>query len=190
MSRDLTKGFILRSIANYLSWGIGKGKMILYMVMKMERMERGYTGGLLEVDMFGERFRKRRGGPGEYKKYEEALKEVKVDYPGDPSDPRERFASDLHAEVAQELGLEDWSELRLYSAVGSSLDYYHGVDAFFEWRDQRVTMDVTRNPAKESGYKADVILGEEEFELPQRRLEKAIEIAEILRAGGRRAAVA
>lgn len=96
------------------------------------RMEKAYMGRFLESDMFGERFSNKRDESSvEYKKYEAAIEEVKKDYPWDPSDPRPRFANDLHAEVAEELGLDDWAELRLYTAVGSSLDRYHGVECFF-----------------------------------------------------------
>lgn len=81
-----------------------------------------------------------------------------------------------------QLGLGDeWSQLRFYTAIGSALDHYHGVDAFFEFGGARVTMDITQNPAKESGYKADFIIGPEEVEYEKRRQEKAQEIAEQLR---------
>lgn len=149
----------------------------------------GYTGRLLETDMFGERFSGQSGRAAEYKEYEDALEEVKKDYPWDPTDPMPRFANNLHAEVAQELGLEDWSELKLYTAVGSALDRYHGVDAFFEYGDGRVTLDVTKNPAKAEGYKPGVmIIGEEEFDYPVRRAETAIKIAEELQERQREAA--
>ena len=150
------------------------------MVSRMERMEKSYTGRFLETDMFGERF----VGEGnvEYKKYEAAIEDVKNDYPGNPSDPRPSFANDLHAEVVEALGLDDkYDEVQFYTAVGSSLDRYHGVDAFFEYNGGRVTLDVTKNPAKAGGYKADLMIGEEEFEYPSRRKEKAKEIADELK---------
>lgn len=50
-------------------------------------------------------------------------------------------------------------------------------NAFFEYGDRRATLDVTKNPAKAEGYKADLMLGEEELEYPSRRLEMAKEIA-------------
>lgn len=44
-----------------------------------------------------------------------------------------------------------------YTAVGSALDYHHGVDGFFEFRGVVVTIDVTMNPEK-SIAKADVVV--------------------------------
>lgn len=146
------------------------------------RGETGYTGKFLEADMFGERFAKGDNADADYLSYDAALEQVKESYSKDPTDPQPLFANDLHAEVAEELGLEDYSELKLYSAVNSALDRYHGVDAFFEHRGARVTMDVTKNPAKTEGYKADIILGEEELDYPVRRTEKAKEIAMAIQA--------
>jgi len=85
---------------------------------------------------------------GEYRPYREAMDEVRRFQPGDPSDPECRFANDFHAMVALELGLEDWSELKFYTAVGSPLDFYHGVDGFFEFCGKVVTIDGTTNPEK------------------------------------------
>lgn len=142
----------------------------------MEKMS--YTGKFFEADNFGESLCKDTG----YVEFPTALEEVKNNQPGDPTDPKPRFANNLHAEVAEGLGLkDDWSELRFYTAVGSALDHYHGVDAFFEFGDARVTMDITQNPAKSGGYKADVIIGPEEVEYEKRRQEKAEEIANELR---------
>lgn len=144
---------------------------------RLERMQ--YTGRFFETDNFGESLAQDAG----YTEYVPALEDVKKNQPWDPADPKPRFANDLHAEVATELlGLEgDWSEVRFYTAIGSALDHYHGVDGFFEFGDARVTMDITQNPAKESGYKADFIIGPEEVEYEKRRQEKAQEIAEALR---------
>lgn len=70
-----------------------------------------------------------------------------------------RFANDIHALVAIALGLDDWSKLEIYNALGSALDYYHGVDFFFVIGNKRVTIDLTTNPEKIHG-KADFILQE------------------------------
>lgn len=142
---------------------------------RLERMS--YTGRFFETDNFGESLAR----DTQYLEYDKALEEVKNNQPWDPTDPKPRFANDLHAEVALELGLkDDWSELRFYTAIGSALDHYHGVDAFFEFDEARVTMDITKNPAKASGYKADFIIGPEEVEYAIRRQEKAQEIADEL----------
>lgn len=140
--------------------------------------------------MFGERFPKNSGADADYKTYQDALEQVKNDYLGDPADPQPRFANDLHAEVAQELGLEDWSGLKFYTAVNSALDRYHGVDAFFEYGDARVVMDATKNPAKAGGYKPGVmIIGEQELDYPAHRAEKAKEIADELKEHLQKAAL-
>jgi len=59
------------------------------------------------------------------------------------------------------LGLDDYSKLKIYTAIGSHLDVYHGVDAFFEveinGKLHRVTLDVTFNKNKEDGGRADVV---------------------------------
>lgn len=139
-----------------------------------------YIGRFFEEDNFGKSEAKDAG----YLKFEEAVEDVKKNQPwDDPSDPHPRFANDLHAEVAIELGLEDdYAPLEFYTAIGSSLDHYHGVDAFFEYEGARATLDITQNPAKQDGYKADLIVGPEEVEYSVRRQEKAAEIADVLRA--------
>lgn len=127
---------------------------------RLEKMH--YTGRFFETDNFGE---SRCKHPEQYQKYSDAIADVKNNQPGDPTDPKPRFANNLHTEVATELGLgDDLSQLRFYTAIGSALDHYHGVDGFFEFGEARVTMDITQNPAKEGGYKADIIVGPEEVE--------------------------
>jgi hypothetical protein len=44
-----------------------------------------------------------------------------------------------------------------YTAVGSALDYFHGVDGYFEFRGVVVTIDVTINSEKTSA-KADLVV--------------------------------
>jgi len=79
----------------------------------------------------------------------------------DPSDPGAPFPNDLHATIAEDLHLERYEQLKYYTAVGSKLDVFEGIDAFFELdlghgENVRVTLDMTLNPAKED-YKADVV---------------------------------
>jgi len=143
---------------------------------RMERM--GYTGKFFESDNFGECLSRQSG----YKPYHESIDVVKNNQPWDTTDPKPRFANNLHYEVAQELGLSDaqLSDLHFYTAVGSVLDQYHGVDGFFEYEDARVTLDISKNPAKESGYKADFMVGPEHVEYEKRRQELALDIADEL----------
>lgn len=121
----------------------------------------GYTGGLWEREVLGgncegewtnDRFWSR----------EAALKFAKDHQPKGwrPHDPNSRFANDVHALVAQKLGLEDWADLKLYSALGSPADSFYGVDAFFEYGDTFVTIDLTLDPNKQD-YKADYIVHED-----------------------------
>ncbi len=49
-----------------------------------------------------------------------------------------------------------------YPATGSALDFHHGVDGFFEYRGEVVTIDVTMNPEKSVG-KADVVIYPDDF---------------------------
>jgi hypothetical protein len=100
---------------------------------------------------------------GAYLPFGKSLELVKAHQPCDPSDPEAGFANDLHASVALALGLEDWSELKLFTAVGSPLDFFHGVDAFFELRGKIVTIDVTINPNK-CVAKADMVLNVSDLE--------------------------
>lgn len=136
----------------------------------------GYTGGLLEADTFpkvGEMARAR-----QYVPYSQAMRAwilVKDHQPWNPAEP-EGWAGDLHSEVAIALGLEDWSELCLFSAAGSALDW-HGTDAWFELAGVRVTLDVTANTAKFDGYKADVIVTPVAIEDADERRELAATIA-------------
>lgn len=83
--------------------------------------------------------------------FEKALNRVKESQPWDPTDPgleANSLANNLHAYVCLELGLEDWSQVALYTAIGSPLDRWHGVDGFFEFKGEVVTIDVTTDPRK------------------------------------------
>lgn len=117
-------------------------------------MKFGYTGGQLEKELFSSIEQKESHPPLElYIGYKAAKNIVKDSQPyEDPSDPDPRFANDLHATVAESLKLEDYSKLRLFTAVDSHFDQRHQVDAFFEL-DSRggrvvVKLDVTTNPQK------------------------------------------
>lgn len=126
---------------------------------------RGYTGGLMEQEIFGNALNNEEL---------ERLKSIKMRMPDaleavrnhqegdDPSDPETPFANDLHASIADSLKLEDYGDLKFYTAVGSVVDRM-GVDAFFDIKDKNgkivtVTLDVTMNPDKVDGWRADVII--------------------------------
>lgn len=140
--------------------------------------EKNLSGGMIEHEVFGSVDKKkyfkevtgrdpqsekefRKFISNSYINFQEALDLAKRCQSYDNSDPEPRFANDLHAHLAEKIGLEDYSELKLYTAVGSQLDYWHGIDGFFEFKHEgktiRVTIDVTSNPQKDK-TKADVLL--------------------------------
>lgn len=98
-----------------------------------------------------------------YVPYKKAIAEVRNNQPKgyDPTDPNNPAMNDLHCLLCEELSIEDYSDMKLYTAVGSALDRFHGVDAFFEWQGYVVTIDV-KVP---SGYtvKANIALSEAEL---------------------------
>ena len=58
--------------------------------------------------------------------------------------------------------------LNLYISVGrNSLDFYHGVDAFFWWNWARVTVDVSYRPKGLVGLKADLGFSSEDLQDPK-----------------------
>lgn len=127
-------------------------------------------GGIYEELIFGrpnippdhEILKEARGNG--YLPFAKAMKLVKEGQKGNPSDPERPFANDLHAIIAEELGLSDYSKLNFFSAVGTALDHFHGVDGFFVYNSQYgpivVTLDVTLDPEKkEENYKADFVIG-------------------------------
>ncbi|MBI4435222.1 hypothetical protein HY630_00980 [Candidatus Uhrbacteria bacterium] len=83
----------------------------------------------------------------------------------DPTNPRQPFAKELRLAIIDELGLEDDKDLdriRFYSAVGTPLDVFHGVDGWVEFvpevgTPQMVTLDATMDPEKIE-HKADIIV--------------------------------
>ena len=133
----------------------------------------------------------------ESKEYKEALKNLGVDGRGyltfkealdlvkkfqpidnetkklqDPTHPKKAFPNDLRIAIADALGLattEELNRLKYYTAVGSPLDLFHGVDAFIELEGKTpeeqsriVTFDVTlrTEAAAKRGANADVIIRE------------------------------
>ncbi len=55
------------------------------------------------------------------------------------------YPSDLHTYVAEALGLDDYSQLELYTAVDTPVDTMYGYDMFFKYRNVRYTIDLTTN---------------------------------------------
>lgn len=135
------------------------------MVNKFE----GYTGKIAESEVLGEttseQKEKEQGFNGEYITFEQAVdlvKDNKYQPFKDPTNPHEKpFPHDVHATLIEKLSLDNYEQLRFYTAVGSYLDKKHGIDAFFELdlgdgKSVRATLDMTQNPNKHD-YKADVV---------------------------------
>lgn len=129
-------------------------------------MVRAYTGGLMERELFGE-FEPKQEKPPKYLDFNNAITIVIDNQPGDPTDPQADFARDLHYAMVQKLDPieEDCSNLRFYTAVGSQLDWHHGVDGFFIYTDKNtgfqylITIDLTMDPSKSlPGKKAEYLL--------------------------------
>ena len=70
------------------------------------------------------------------------------------------------------------SKLRVFVALGSSLDIFHGVDCFFDYEGKIVTVDVTISSWKER-YKADVLITLEDIQRNE-HYRKARFIAQLL----------
>jgi len=73
-----------------------------------------------------------------------------------------------------------WQNIRLYSSIGTPLDYWHGVDGFFELEKSIVTFDLTTLEDKDV-LKADVLIPKSIFGDPSKFIAKAKEIATILK---------
>lgn len=71
---------------------------------------------------------------------------------------KSEFAATLEREVARELG--SW-DVQYFTAVRTPLDFFHGVDAFLEFRGHIVTLDLTTNPHKDC-CKADLLVAADE----------------------------
>ncbi len=127
----------------------------------MARFDCGYTGRLFEEEVLGTLHIS--WSRENYVPFDRAVALAIAHQNWNPSDPSSRLANDLHSEVALSLGLEDWQELHLFSSVNSPLDYFHGVDGFFEFRGRVVTFDVTTNCHKLSA-KANFVLHPDDFE--------------------------
>jgi len=94
--------------------------------------------------------------------YRKAMDVVKQSQPGNPADPSSPAMNDFHALVCEELGAKDYSLVKCFTAVGSPLDIFHGVDSFVELDGGAVvTIDLTTN-SKKDVHKADIILHEQD----------------------------
>jgi hypothetical protein len=89
----------------------------------------------------------------EYMPFSDAIEYAKQHQPNALS--RSRIVRDLRESVAG-LCSDIETAVKFYTAVGTPLDTFHGVDAFFEQGRHRVTLDISLRD-KET-HKADVLL--------------------------------
>jgi len=123
----------------------------------------GLTGNLFEWSVLGRALAIPSVPAQSYLPYTRAMAVAREHPAWDPTDPDPRQANDLHAWVCEGLGVEDYSQVCFYSALGTPLDRFHGVDCWFEVGGRVVTIDLTTDPSKER-YKADVVLHPEDLE--------------------------
>ena len=118
-----------------------------------------YTGSMFETEILAECL----VVWDNYLPYNQCIELVKKNQPKswNPADPSSAAGNDLQALIVEALGIDDYDEVKLYTALHSPLDRYHGVDCFIEYQDRRITIDLTVNIYKDA-YKADFIISEED----------------------------
>lgn len=162
-------------------------------------VEKGFE---LEMDVFP-----MVGGDARCRSREEALAKrgkteeddwaiIEKNQPWDPTDPGHGFAGDLRTEVCDALKIEYGDKwLKLLSASKSVRDWLYHTDACIEYEEKRITMDITKNPAKlgdnaDIEKSADIIIEPEHVQFPARRQELARQIADAFISEERREAEA
>lgn len=101
-----------------------------------------------------------------YLPFNKSIELAKRFQPGNPENPDKAFLKEILLAVQDELGIDpDSGSVKAYTAIGTPLDKFHGVDAFLsiehEGRKLMVTIDATKRPEKQAGGgKADIIVGE------------------------------
>lgn len=134
----------------------------------------GYTGGIVEEELLGsidkKKYFEKYPDISTYTTYRAAVEYVKDTQWGDPENPSKFFPRDLLRTLRKDEALTvrvPAATYRYFTAIGSHLDRWHGVDAFIEVEYNnptnesviiRTTIDVTRGPHKESGYKSDLVV--------------------------------
>ncbi len=89
----------------------------------------------------------------EYMPYDAAIAFAKDHQPNPLTRPK--TVKELRGKIV-ELCSDTTNPLKFYTAVGTPLDTYHGIDAFFELGGRVVTLDVSGR--EKELYKADVLL--------------------------------
>ena len=120
----------------------------------------GVTGGLFQWSVLGRELATTVRG---YMPFQKAMTLARRLAVWDPTDPEPNMANTLHFHVCETLGVEDYSLVRFYSALGTPLDWFHGVDCWIEFDGRVVTIDLTINGYKNC-HKADVVIHPEDLE--------------------------
>lgn len=121
---------------------------------------RGYTGRIFEWEVLGQCTVHAHG----YMKYWDAVQEVmdhQAQNPVRPMGETSRFYDAVASELRNR-GLNP-AQLKVYSAVGSTLDRYHGVDGFFAFQGIVVTVDCTISPHKDETKARVLVTAEDAF---------------------------
>ncbi|MDE1974948.1 MAG: hypothetical protein KGI49_00315 [Patescibacteria group bacterium] len=121
---------------------------------------RGYTGRIFEREVLGECRIRARG----YVSFRSALGAVFRNQPGSPYEPMGE-AGHFHGVVADSMKVRGFnsSRLKLYTAIGSALDRFHGIDGFFYFEGAIVTVDATMNPHKDVSRARVIVTAEDAF---------------------------
>ena len=135
-------------------------------------MSEGYRGipiqrgRLVERDLLGE-VRGEMPYQEGYVPYKEAQRWVMSNQPAQPTNPIKPFAHELRIALLDCLGFQtrvQFNKVRFYTAVGSALDHWHGIDAFIQVdadEDLRVpsgliTLGVTTRDKSDESFNTDV----------------------------------
>lgn len=111
------------------------------------------AGSDIEAALLGLPVVSRRDRKEEYVPFAQAVDFVKQHQPH--SLERSRTIRDLRSRVA-DLCQDSTTPVRFFTAIGTPLDTYHGVDAFFEQGGRIATVDVSLR--EKDTHKADVLL--------------------------------
>jgi hypothetical protein len=181
---------LLGSVRGQDLWEFVKKRSFCYFFhMKMQHFESKFeqTGNIFEWQFIGEvdvkspeyqkALKKLQEESGKEKKkgyigFEQAAEFAKKFQPFDPTHPNKPFARDVRIGLLDLMmgkkwiteSEEDQDRVKFYTAVGTPLDKFHGIDAFMEYKDPngkkyRVTFDLTLNPKKPEA-KSDIVVSE------------------------------
>lgn len=111
-------------------------------------------------------------GKIDYLEYREAIEDVLTNPLGykdtEISEPPAGWMSEVHYWMTQYLKLKDWSCVKVYPAIGTALDRYHGIDLLVQYTDPEsgriidATVDFTlsKGNVDKGSYKADVTVNQ------------------------------